>query len=255
MSEDVIYGNITDSSSLNRYSYVNGDPISFVDPFGLSKESGGNKITHGPSVLEAAYMARYTRNYNSVTPLELKGKWTFEKDQVIYGGDGLVICVYSRINSDGSIDYTLVNRGTVSWSITDTDVWNNLSQPFGWSNDMKDSIKLTKKFVEDHSTSGITFVGHSKGGAEAAANAVATNKNAILFNPASVNLNAYGLSEEDYSADMTAYIVEGEILNNLLGWVSEPIDKLVHLPNQGGSAIYNHYIDTVISALEEKGYN
>lgn len=47
MSEDVVYGNITDSTSLNRYSYVNGDPISFVDPFELSKESGGVETKYG----------------------------------------------------------------------------------------------------------------------------------------------------------------------------------------------------------------
>jgi len=57
--------------------------------------------------------------------------------------------------------------------------------------------------------------------AEAAANAVLTNRNAILFNPATVNLESYlkpyGVNKSNYTAEMTAFIVEDEILNNIFG--------------------------------------
>ena len=128
---------------------------------------------------------------------------------------------------------------------------------------MEDSIKYAKDFVKQYSESQITFIGHSKGGAEAAANAAATNRDAILFNPATVSLGAYGLNSKTYSANMTAYIVKGEILNNIFGLISAPIDKMEYLPSQHTSKWYdvvgqlddsikNHQMDAVISALGGK---
>ena len=36
INQDVLRGSITNSQSLNRYSYVQGNPVSYIDPFGLS---------------------------------------------------------------------------------------------------------------------------------------------------------------------------------------------------------------------------
>ncbi|MBD5466221.1 MAG: PKD domain-containing protein, partial [Lachnospiraceae bacterium] len=39
INQDVVTGNIAESQSLNRYSYVEGNPVSYLDPFGLMRES------------------------------------------------------------------------------------------------------------------------------------------------------------------------------------------------------------------------
>ena len=133
------------------------------------------------------------------------------------------------------------------------------------SADMRDAINYSKGFVSEHPKE-ITFVGHSKGGAEAASAAIATNKNAIIFNPATSNLSDYGLNASSYTADMTAYIVKGDIVNYFEGWFSNPVGKAVYLPQQHGGHWYegwqtnavdrilNHLMFSVKSALREAGY-
>ncbi len=46
ISRDIVSGDITNSQSLNRYCYVQGNPLSYIDPFGLSPQSGWSLLGH-----------------------------------------------------------------------------------------------------------------------------------------------------------------------------------------------------------------
>ena len=44
VNQDIVKGNLGNSQSLNRYSYVQGNPLTYTDPFGLSPEKDGGSI-------------------------------------------------------------------------------------------------------------------------------------------------------------------------------------------------------------------
>lgn len=52
INADIVAGSIQESPTLNRYAYVNGNPISYVDPFGLSAEPGSNWGSWGHTALD-----------------------------------------------------------------------------------------------------------------------------------------------------------------------------------------------------------
>ncbi|WP_198041913.1 hypothetical protein [Paenibacillus larvae] len=39
-------GSISVGQTLNRYAYVNGNPVSYADPFGLSRDSDTSPYAH-----------------------------------------------------------------------------------------------------------------------------------------------------------------------------------------------------------------
>lgn len=45
VNADIIPGEISNAVTLNRYAYANGNPVTNVDPFGLSAERGGTKVS------------------------------------------------------------------------------------------------------------------------------------------------------------------------------------------------------------------
>ena len=239
----------------NYYIYAYNNPVNLIDPSGLR-----------PTVLQAAYMAKHIYREQGT----LTGGWVYLSSQRKQH-NGLLMGVYKRIIG-GKTEYAVVNKGTSPKSVRN---WvNNVQQPFGSSADMKKSIAEAKAFVKSNSKNEVTFIGHSKGGAEAMANAVATNKGAILFNPATPALGAYGLSTKGYTGRMNTYIVRGDALDvglrsvnkrgNLIGvtylpqqhfpsysWWHSYATKLSRIRD---AAVKNHSMDSVISALRAKGY-
>ena len=205
-----------------------------------------------PTDLEAVYMCKYV----SAKSGTLTGGWKFKRYLGKKKGKKFIGLYYKKSTKE----YCIANKGTSPKNFSD---WkNNVQQPIGKSKDMKLSIKEAKKFVKKHKKREITFIGHSKGGAEAAANAVATNRNCITFNPAVVNYKKYNLNPYRYTAHMTTYIVQGDILNTLEGGFRGFSGKIIYLPKQYGKGWYyggglsvafgvkNHLLDAVEKALK-----
>ena len=250
----------------NWYIYAN-NPILYIDPLGLA-----------PTTMEAALMADKVYNLSDRDAkndriIYIDGKNTgWRLIDVEKGREGMKMGIYVKTDAshewNNPLEYALVFKGSST-----LDNWKNNAEQFfsSKSADMWDAINAGKYFSDTHSKYEITFVGHSKGGAEAASAAVATAyRNAILFNPAISNLSDYGLSAKNYTGNMQIYIVEGEILHTMQGWFSgPPIGKnseIVYLPQQHkfkwsdttpgrvNKRIQNHLMPAVISALKEAGY-
>jgi len=45
INQDILLGEIAEGQSLNRFAYVNGNPVSYIDPFGLAKDSANENAS------------------------------------------------------------------------------------------------------------------------------------------------------------------------------------------------------------------
>ena len=57
ISADSVIGNLSSTPSLNRYAYANGNPVTQIDPFGLSAEPGTKKAKKNINWREAVHDA------------------------------------------------------------------------------------------------------------------------------------------------------------------------------------------------------
>ncbi len=232
---------------LEGFSYGFAYSFDSSDSRALDSSSNSLSNTGGPTLSEAADIAEHV--YSGIEGEKIRG-WRIIKLEI---KGNLRMAVYAKRGADGTTRYVIANAGTDVTSIQGfaADMAENFKQPFGASPDMWSSIEFATDFVKNNPNANITFIGHSKGGAEAAVNAVATNRNAILFNPATINLSAYKLNSSTYTGTMTAYIVKGEALDVLYGYMSIPIDKVFYLPRQSWNPIVNHSMGAVKKAINK----
>ncbi|MBI9015463.1 MAG: RHS repeat-associated core domain-containing protein [Clostridiales bacterium] len=209
--EDTYLGTANDPLSLNRYLYVSCNPILFIDPSGHQQviDDQGNQLVlseAGPTAEEAAILAAHVYGRGNV---DLPEGWS-QIDSFAEGG--LLMSVYYNSKKDL---YVIANAGTeptMGFKPFGIDMIQNGKATFGVSQDVNNSVKFSEDFVADNKDAHITFVGHSKGGGEAIKNAVATNRNAIIFNPR----REWDIPST-YSGTITSYVVKGEILNSKFG--------------------------------------
>ena len=257
---------------LNWYVYGNNNPVYFVDFWGLAptREEAAAMADH---IYGDYNMGKAGKSSRTVAGWRLIDVW--------YGRETMKMGIYIKDGEDWTnpTEYSVVFKGSIiEWNMETVTVWKNNVEQFlsPKSADMWDAINYSRGFVDSRSQE-ITFIGHSKGGAEALAAAVATGKNAIVFNPAIPNFAAYNLSADNYSGNAVSYIVKGEALNQLFGapgvgtieplptqyiplkqvytWptpknlVARSITQKIVTISQVRCAVKNHLMDAVISGL------
>ena len=209
-----------------------------------------------PTPREAAAMAAHV--YGDKKDNILVGGWKMStKDFGIKKNsseNGLKSQVYERMSKNGKMEYAYATAGTEASS---KDIGADLKQPLGLSKQydlsMKNAAILDKKLKNRE----LTFVGHSLGGGEAAANAKVTGRSAITFNAAGVSV--FTTSKKTTRIDAFMMVTDPLNLtqnNNLCGLGALMPDlngNRIPLFPTDKSSIYNgHSMDNV---LKNFGFN
>jgi hypothetical protein len=187
---------------ISPYSCFNGNPIYKVDLLGDT-----------PTKAEALAMAAHV--YGDAKNSMLRGGWhESQKDFALkYKDDriGFKSKLYERTKADGTAEYSYVTAGTDGSSKDDWET--NVMQGAGFSTGQyRLSMRNAKSLTHHLAGAELTFVGHSLGGGEAAANAYATGLDAITFNAAGVSANTI---EPNPQSHITAYIMTTDPLNKI----------------------------------------
>ncbi len=218
-------------------------------------------IKTAATIAQDIYGADMEKDNRAPKDIVLDKKWKVM--DIVEGRQGMKMGIYIKKDDDelNPSEYIIVFKGSSNIFEKPMDWVNNAERHFSSkSADMWDAINCAQGFSDYAGDTKITFVGHSKGGAEAAAAAVATNRNAILFNPANTNLKDYGLDSNDYTGIMVQYVVENEILSRTgIGPVSPTriptirtvfIEQQEHMYTVLDESIENHQMTAVMRGLD-----
>ena len=215
-------------SELSTYSYTFNNPVKFIELLGLE-----------PTDVEALEMADDCYNPGKK---ELSGNWKLlqvvsnNKNLKMENSEtGFMSAMYGRWDeaSQSYSEYVYATAGTDFTSGVDWE--NNIQQMLsGDSEQYRQSVINAKILAASNiANSGkeITFVGHSLGGGLASANALATGLPAITFNAAALSSETKTNLNLNRQANITAYIVRGEIVDYLQSKIGMRAEgKHVYLP-------------------------
>ena len=90
INADVVAGKLSKAITLNRYAYANGNPVSLVDPFGLSAERSNNNYLDLPPIMQLQFQKFLDEYYIDKTTAEafvnediLKAFYEYMRDSIL----------------------------------------------------------------------------------------------------------------------------------------------------------------------------
>lgn len=151
--------------------------------------------------------------YSRLSPQEMAAL-NLNPSDLVSPQSGYVAAIYKAPTGR----YVVANRGTTSGESAAKDWKTNIRQGAGRRTSQYDDAIRTALKITAAAPGQVDFVGHSKGGGLAQAQALATHSKAVVFNAAALHgntLGRHGLHSRHANGLVSAYNVGGEVLNRL----------------------------------------